>query len=89
MTILPSTAACEDMVRATISKWGNSLALRIPQGLAEDAALHEGSVVDLRVEDGCLVAARIDDLQSLLSKITPENIHDDAFAMSPRGNEVL
>ena len=89
MTILLCTTVCEAMVKATISKWGNSLALRIPQGVAEDAALQEGSEVDLRVEDGCLVAARIDDLQSLLSKITPENIHGDAFAVSPHGNEAL
>ena len=76
-------------MRATISKWGNSLALRIPHGLAADAGLHEGSEVDVRVEDGCLIAARVDDLRALLALITPENVHGDAFAANPQGNEVL
>ena len=76
-------------MKTTISKWGNSLALRIPHGLAADAALQEGSEVDVRVEDGCLIAARIDDLPALLALITPENLHGDAFAANPQGNEVL
>src|SRR5690348_14584090 len=46
----------ESAMRATICKWGNSLGLRIPRGLAEDAGLAEGSVVELRLEDGRLVA---------------------------------
>ena len=76
-------------MKTTISKWGNSLALRIPHGLAEDVALHEGSEVDVRVEDGCLIAERIDDLRSLLALITPDNVHGDAFAANPQGSEVL
>lgn len=38
-----------------IAKWGNSLALRLPRHVAADAQLHEGTVVDLRVEGGLLV----------------------------------
>ncbi len=44
-------------MRASIAKWGNSLALRLPKGLAEDARLVEGATVDLRVENGALVVA--------------------------------
>ncbi len=35
-----------------IQKWGNSLALRIPKALAEEAGLEQGKPVDLQVEDG-------------------------------------
>jgi len=35
--------------------WGSSLALRIPKPVAIQLGLHEGSVVDLKVEDGRLV----------------------------------
>ena len=44
-------------MRASIAKWGNSLALRLPKALAEDAQLVEGTTVELRVEGGSLVVA--------------------------------
>jgi|RhiMethySRZTD1v2_1073278.scaffolds.fasta_scaffold140796_3 antitoxin MazE len=76
-------------MRATISKWGNSLGLRIPRGLAEDAGLAEGSLVELRVEDGRLVAepVTVENLEALLSKVTAKNRHDELFVDSPRGRE--
>ena len=76
-------------MRATLSKWGNSLGLRIPRGLAEDAGLAEGSLVELRVEDGRLVAepVAVENLEALLSKVTAKNRHDELFVDSPRGRE--
>ena len=35
-----------------VQKWGNSLGVRIAKHVAEAAGVHEGSVVELRVEDG-------------------------------------
>jgi antitoxin MazE len=77
-------------MRATISKWGNSLGLRIPRGLAEDAGLDEGSVVELRLEDGRLVAEPVtgEKLESLLARVTAKNIHRELPADSPRGREI-
>jgi len=34
-------------MKAKIAKWGNSIALRVPKGLAEDLGLVPGKVVDL------------------------------------------
>ena len=42
-------------MQSHITKWGNSLALRLPKHLASDARLREGTVVDLRVEGDALV----------------------------------
>lgn len=42
-------------MQSQVTKWGNSLALRLPKTLAADAGLHEGTQVDLRVERGSLV----------------------------------
>ena len=42
-------------MQSHIAKWGNSLALRLPRHVAADAQLHEGTVVDMRVEGGSLV----------------------------------
>ena len=76
-------------MRATICKWGNSLGLRIPRGLAEDAGLAEDSVVELRLEDGRLVAepVTVQKLDALLAKVTSNNRHRELFIDSPRGSE--
>jgi antitoxin MazE len=77
-------------VRATICKWGNSLGIRIPRGLAEDAQLAEGSVVDLRLENGRLVAepVNVEDLESLLARVTAKNLHGELLTDASRGREV-
>ncbi|MHA1565701.1 MAG: AbrB/MazE/SpoVT family DNA-binding domain-containing protein [Alphaproteobacteria bacterium] len=42
-------------MQGRISKWGNSLALRLPKSLAADARLLDGTAVELRVEGRTLV----------------------------------
>lgn len=79
-------------MRATVRKWGNSLALRIPSGLAEDAQLRDGIEVDVAVEGGRLVVAPVTPpeptLHVLVAGITPENVHGEQFGDRPRGAEV-
>jgi antitoxin MazE len=41
-------------MQTTVSKWGNSLALRLPRHVAEEVKLVEGSTVCVVVEDGSL-----------------------------------
>ncbi|TPM11511.1 AbrB/MazE/SpoVT family DNA-binding domain-containing protein [Mesorhizobium sp. B2-3-11] len=41
-------------MHATISKWGNSLAIRLPRHVAEEARLAEGACVALEVKDGSI-----------------------------------
>ena len=79
----------ESTMQTTICTWGNSLGLRIPRGLAEDAGLAEGSVVELRLEDGRLVAEPlvVEKLGALLARVTPKNRHRELFVDSPRGRE--
>jgi antitoxin MazE len=63
----------------TISKWGNSLAVRIPASFAETAGLEEGTIVDLKVRGGRLLvipAASLKyDLRQLVKRITRKNSH--------------
>ncbi|MBU6172838.1 MAG: AbrB/MazE/SpoVT family DNA-binding domain-containing protein, partial [Planctomycetes bacterium] len=40
---------------ATVQKWGNSLAIRIPHALAGQMDVTEGTAVDLCVRDGELI----------------------------------
>ena len=74
-----------------IQKWGNSLALRIPQAFAREIGLSPDSAVELSLEEGRLVitpvpAARIR-LEDLLAGITPDNRHGEADTGIPVGDE--
>ena len=42
-------------MQSHVTKWGNSLALRLPKSIAADVQLHEGSQVDMRIEGDSLV----------------------------------
>ena len=75
----------------TIVKWGNSLGLRIPQSIAEQIKLSEGSQVVLEVVDGNLVIKPKRtkySLDALLEDITQENLHGETDTGRPIGNEV-
>ena len=66
-------------MRTKVQKWGNSLGVRIPRGLAEEVGLGVGTVVSLTAKDGELVLrpslpSRLR-LPDLLAGIMPENIH--------------
>ena len=66
---------------ATIQKWGNSLALRLPKALATEAHMREGSQVQLvRTEEGLLLKASRKPryrLSELLADVTKKNIHPE------------
>lgn len=74
---------------ATVSKRGNSLGIRIPRGLAQDAHVAEGTAVDIRVEDGRIIAEPIEvaNLEVRLARITPENLHGEQVGDEPVGRE--
>jgi antitoxin MazE len=74
-----------------ISKWGNSLAVRIPQALAKEARLAEGDRLSLSLaEDGSIVlrsTRRKYQLRDLVAKITPKNRHGETDWGKPEGRE--
>jgi antitoxin MazE len=65
--------------KTQIARWGNSLAVRIPKHLADEAGLREGDDLVLEVEaQGSLavkLAERPASLADLVSRITPQNLH--------------
>jgi antitoxin MazE len=75
----------------TLSKWGNSLAVRIPQAIAAQAGLAEGDCVALAVDAtrGIVVrsARRKYELSELVSRITPKNRHRETDWGQPQGKE--
>ena len=45
-------------MRASLARWGNSLAVRVPREIAASIGLREGAALDMSVEDGALVLRR-------------------------------
>ena len=75
-----------------VSKWGNSLAIRIPSALAKDAGLAEGDQLELRINKLGQIVLRPArprfKLSELLAGVTAENIHGETDWGPPVGKEV-
>jgi antitoxin MazE len=75
-----------------VSKWGNSLAVRIPRTIAKEARIAEGDQLSLDLaEDGSIVlrsTRRKFRLDQLVSKITPKNRHKETAWGAPAGREI-
>jgi antitoxin MazE len=76
---------------SAISKWGNSLAVRIPLAIARQAGLGEGDCVSLTLnpEGGITVLPnrRKYELSDLVGRITPRNRHRQTNWGPPQGEE--
>ena len=74
-----------------VQKWGNSLAVRIPKPLAQDAEVREGTVLNLAVSEGKVVATPVKknklSLRQLLAKVNKKNLHEEIRFGSPMGRE--
>ncbi len=75
-----------------VQKWGDSLALRIPKALAEEAGLEAGGEVELHVENGELRIRKRRrkryDLDKLLASV-PEDYDEGEWDIGPPvGNEI-
>lgn len=78
-------------MKATIQKWGNSLALRIPKAFAEELGLERDSLVELIMTKKTLVVAPAPKatprLADLLDRVSRENLHGEADFGTPVGRE--
>lgn len=73
-----------------IARWGNSLGLRLPKAVANEAKIQEGDTVELSVVDGEIVVRSAQPtytLRELLVKVTPENRHGETDWGPPQGRE--
>jgi antitoxin MazE len=73
-----------------IAKWGNSLGLRLPKSVTQEAQLDEGDKVDVLVRGGAIVirpSRPTYSLDELVSRITAANRHDESDWGAPQGGE--
>lgn len=79
-------------MRATIRKWGNSASVRIPAAILKAAKLTLDEPVEVREQSGVIVIEPIGrreyDIDELVKKIKPKNLHGEIDFGRPVGNEV-
>jgi len=78
-------------MRTKVSRWGNSLALRLPKKLATSHNIFEDSKVEIiEKAEGLLLRPATKetyDLNELLKGITKENVHEEVSTGTSRGRE--
>ena len=81
------------MVITQIKKWGNSLAVRLPQSLLAQLDLKENGEVEIGIDEGRLIISPVRKpkytLDELLTKVTPDSLHEEIEFGAPRGKEVF
>jgi antitoxin MazE len=80
-------------LRATVGKWGNSAAVRIPATLLAQANLADKQAIDLVLSDGKITLEPVTNqelnLEDLLAQITLDNLHGEVEFGEPVGKELL
>jgi antitoxin MazE len=74
-----------------VSRWGNSLGLRLPKSVAREAHLDAGDTVEVSVDNGSIVIRPSRprySLDELVRRITPKNRHHESEWGGPLGDEV-
>ncbi|HJV33961.1 AbrB/MazE/SpoVT family DNA-binding domain-containing protein [Geomonas sp.] len=72
-------------------KWGNSLAVRLPKGLADECGIEANSPIEIVREENTLVIrplTRKASLESLLAQVTEDNLHGEVETGPPAGREL-
>ena len=79
-------------MKATVKKWGNSAAVRIPAAVMHAADIHLDDVVEVSEEKGRIVLepvrSKAYDLEELVNGITSRNLHEPIDFGGAHGREV-
>ena len=79
-------------MKTQMVKWGNSLAVRIPKPVAEEAKLKEGDALEIEVTEGRVElrrASKVPTLAALVAQITPENRYAEVATGAEVGKEAV
>jgi len=77
-------------MKTVVKKWGNSLGIRIPNAIARELSLKDGSFVDIndKGEDIIIKPVKKNKLSEMVSKINDQNLHKEIETGEPVGKEV-
>jgi antitoxin MazE len=77
-------------MRVRTQRWGNSLAVRIPKAIPDEAGIREQDEVEMELAAGVIHLRRRapePTLDELLSGVTLENLHGETDFGRPEGRE--
>jgi antitoxin MazE len=66
-------------MQVLVSKWGNSLGVRLPQALAAEIGVTEGQKVEVRAEGGRIIVEPVRKpltLEQMMENVTPEAMRE-------------
>ena len=76
-----------------VQKWGNSLGVRIPRSVADEAKIRQGTAVRIEVRNQTIVIKPVGRLKyrlaDLLRQVTRRNIHEEVSVGDAVGKEAL
>lgn len=74
--------------KSHVSKWGSSLAVRIPKPIAEQWGVQEGSSIEIVSDDGQVILRKTPyNLTDMLAQVNPDNVHTEHDFGQAQGNE--
>ncbi|MBU1151988.1 AbrB/MazE/SpoVT family DNA-binding domain-containing protein [Patescibacteria group bacterium] len=76
-------------MQTSITKWGNSLAVRLPKPFTDQMGINSTRKVEIILQkDQIIIKKSPQKLDELLEQITPENIHTETETGSITGKEI-
>lgn len=73
-------------MQTNVKKWGNSLAIRLPNAVVENLNLSDNNTLEIKLDKNKIILSKKDKLKSLLNDINESNLHSDDFELV-RGKE--
>ena len=77
-------------METVVKKWGNSIGIRIPNQIAQEMSLKDGSFVTIKNRGREIVIKPVQKyrLSEMLSQINTVNIHEEIKTTGPVGKEI-
>lgn len=80
-------------MKTKAQKWGNSLAVRVPKGIAEQAGVSVDDPLDIEIADGGMIVLKPRRRQKyrlgdLVKGITEDNVPEEVNWGKPLGREI-
>ena len=79
-------------MQVLLSKWGNSLGLRLPKALTAEIGMSEGQKVEVRVEGGRIIVEPVRKtltLEQMMENVTPEAMREAWDWGDDMGREIV
>jgi antitoxin MazE len=75
-------------MRIRLTKWGNSLGIRLPKIFAVEMGMRSGDEIQVDIRDRSIVLSKAETLDQLLSHVTVTNRHSETDTGDVRGKEI-